>query len=307
MTVNKRFDTEQHLINEFDRKFEIYSIDERGFRYISSMLELGVDLNELKSSQRKIEVMKRLENKPDLSLAFDIDFSRYYNSRKLDIQDFNFIGDSRFERFIYEMHINSMIEKSFINFLPCKGGQSSEYSASLKKLFDAIIFPIKEKIIFLYDSWNVEFSEKRMWIERLRADAFETSRIVRGCKWFDGNDDRLLAAYDHLKADPNCGYFYDSDDLRIYLFKSYGSNPDKIELNIKKIQYLFNNRKSRTTKATKQANFSLSEKSIKNIEKLSSKYGENKSKIVDAVFRDDELIRYVDEFLKSNGSSRLRT
>lgn len=301
MAINKKPNLNQYLINKFDLEFSGYSIDARGARYLSAMLRLGNVGNHGVTLQFKIDVMNTLAARSEWERATKDDFKRYFNSKKIEENNFDFIGESKYEVFFYETYINSKINFDFINDLP--GGRyifNTNYSGA-RLIFENVSFSNREKIMFFYDAWHIPSQSKYMDLERLKSNAHKFLQLYNRCKWFDNKPEGLRAAHDHLKEfDANCGYFSDTDDLRIYFFKKYEDNAEKFELSIRKIQMLFNNRKSRATKSTKQVNFSLSGKSIKNIKKLSSNHEENGSKIVDAIFKNDELIRYIDKYLKGN-------
>ena len=303
MAIEKKLNPNQHLIDKFGLDFSDYSIDARAARYLSAMLRLGNGGNHGVTSKFKIDVMTTLDARPGWARAAKYDFKRYFDSKKIEENNFNFIGESKYEVFFYNEYINNIINLNFVNDLP--GGRNvlhANYSGA-KLIFENVSFSNREKVIFFYDAWSILPHIKDINLKRLKSDAHTFLQLYDKCKWFDNKPEGLRAAHDHLKEfDANCGYFSDSDDLRIYFFKKYEYNAEKFELSIRKIQMLFNNRKSRATKATKQVNFSLSEKSIKNIKKLSLNHEENGSKIVDAIFKNDELIRYIDKHLKGNRS-----
>ena len=79
---------------------------------------------------------------------------------------------------------------------------------------------------------------------------------------------------------------------------NFYNNQDSIDLAFNKICALYANRKSRSNKLTKQANFSLSDKSIKNIKKLSLEHGVTKSKIIDIVFGNESIFNDVKTKMK---------
>lgn len=305
MSIHKKPHPSQDLIDQFNELFKNYSIDDRGYRYLATALRLSVDVRWVRTPDLKAQMMGVLNLNPDWLHALEVDFKRYFYSKKLDIDDFDFIGESKFDRFICDSYIDEKIYLGYRNKLPGNRFSLGENLSGLKFIFANINYSIKEKIIFLYDAWDITSSAKAIDLGKLKDRLHESMQLTRGCKWFDAKLDSLSAAYDHLRReDPGCGYFFDSDELRIYFYKKYGASPESVELSIKKIQMLFNNRKSRATKNTKQVNFQLSDKSIKNVEKLSVKYGENKSKIVDFIFSNDKLLRRVDEFLNENVISR---
>ena len=305
MPIYKTPNPNQNLIDQFDKIFEGCSIDERGFRYLAAALRLGADSRFRMQSSFKIDVMQVLSSNAGWTEAIVRDFKRYNISKRLHESNFGFIGESKFEEFICNSYIDEIFGSNFANQLPGNRFSFNEKFSGLRLIFGNIGFSIREKIIFLFDAWDVAPSAKEIELRRLEVRVFEAQQLTQRCSWFDGKPDRLLAAYDHLKnASAGCSRFSDSDEIRIYFYKNSRENPEKVDLSIKKIQMLFNNRNSRATKATKQVNFSLSEKSIKNIKKLSMAQGENRSKIVDAVFGNDDLVRYMAEYLKRNGGYR---
>ena len=291
----------QELIDKFNEEFSGYSIDIRGARYLAAALRLGDSGAHGVTQQFKIDVMNVLNSKPTWVRATKDDFKRYSSSKKIEENYFDFIGESKYERFFYEMYINDSIIKGFENDLPNGRNLLNNDFSGAKLIFEDVSFSNKEKIIFFYDAWHILSPRKMIDLEQLKSNTHKFLQLTSRCKWFDDKPDGLKAAYDHLKEfDADCRFFSDSDELRIYFLKTYGYNPEKVELSIRKIQMLFHNRKSRATKVKKQVNFSLSEKSIKNIKKLSLTHEENGSKIVDAVFKNDELIRYINIFFEKN-------
>lgn len=301
MAIEKKLNPNQYLIDKFNIEFSDYSIDTRGARYLSAMLRLGNAGNYGLTSQFKIDAMRTLAAMPEWARATKDDFKRYFNSKKIEENNFDFIGESKYEVFFYKEYINNIINLNFVNDLPDSRAIFHVNYSGAKLIFESVSFSNREKIMFFFDAWHLPSQSKDMKLECLKSNAHKFLQLYNKCKWFDNKPEGLKAAHDYLKQfDANCGYFSDSDDLRIYFFKEYKDNAEKFKLSIRDIQMLFNNRKSRATKSTKQVNFSLSEKSIKNIKKLSSNHEENRSKIVDAIFKNDELISYIDKYLKGS-------
>lgn len=304
MAIIKKPNQYQDLIDKFNEEFGDYSIDVRGARYLAASLRLGDSGGFGVTHHFKIDVMKALTNHPEWYRPIRDDFRRYYNSKKLYDNNFDFIEESKYEIFFYEIYITNAIDHGFKTELPNSRDFPYSNFSNAKLIFGNLSLSNKEKMMFFYDAWSIEPSMKEIDLEKLKLHAYKFLELTSRCKWFDNEPNRLTAAHDHLKKfDANCGYFSDSDELRIYFYKTYGFNPEKVELSIRKIQMLFHNRKSRATKVKKQVNFSLSKKSIKNIKDLSLTHEENASKMVDTIFKNDELMRYIDKYLKKSKST----
>lgn len=291
----------QREINGFDLLFCEYKIDQRFLRYVSASLKVGIDFKNQSTNYIKNQICQEMSERNIQISSLKYDLDRYVNSNKIDDCEFNFIKESKFEEYIcndaINYHINHLEYRNSI-FNSRKSILSGEDSLNL--IFKNISFHFRDKFIFFFDAWDVDFNSKMKSLVLFKSFFISALDFYKKFDWFSDDEKKLEAAYDHLKkSDPECMCFQSHEDLKIYIFKKFDKNRSEVELILKKIKTLYNNRKSRSQKSTKQFNLSLSEAAIKNIIKLSSTYGADRSKTIDIIFRNPKLISHINDFLKN--------
>ncbi len=213
------------------------------------------------------------------------------DSPKIDIEEFKFIEKSKSQEWLVRKAIERLINEGGV-LLPQNVLQSGlDQTLGIKDLFIALI-----------DWWRIEVQQKIAFIEWVRNEFDRYLEKTSFIAWYEKEGDRPKIAFDYLQMKDfsiknsfsNSGY----EDLKILFFEKIRAGEDVQiwDLQIKRYYY---NKKSRENKATKQANFSLSEQSIKNIEKIAKKYRVNKSMVVDTLFKSPSLTKQIDMALKN--------
>ena len=216
--------------------------------------------------------------------------------KKIDDSELEIITREKFVGCIVDDFIKDFFAyRNFGGFIKYDVLNNSEYMSSgnpfLKYKFSA-----NEKIKIFFDAANCSFDRKVEEFELLKLRINSTRNLYRKLDWFHDDKDKLSAACDYFKKKDTsfCNNFLNTDEVKEFFYLNFKNEIEFIEFTLAKIRGLYANRKNRKNQITKQANFSISEKSVKNIKKLSVEYGVNKSKIIDAVFSNDFLLKEIE-------------
>ena len=161
---------------------------------------------------------------------------------------------------------------------------------------------VQDLFIFLMDFWRADIQEKNAFLEWVKKEFDKYFQETKFLAWYEKEVDRPQIAFDYLRMKDSfltvTSFGSDLEGLRILFYEKIRAGEDVRMLDLQ-IKRYYHNKKSRENKATKQANFSLSDQSIKNIEEMAGKYRVTKSMVVDAIFRSQSIMKQVDKALES--------
>lgn len=262
--------TNDFLLRKFNETFPSFNGGMRELRFMVGTLGIDSDTyqNPLFEVKRQIATHLQLNK----SVGEQIVIYRYLRESKVDIDAFDFIGESRSQLSLIEEQILMLLQHFNVRgYLVSK-------------------FQPKEKFIFFID--GISTTDKEMYVSGV---AKEVSRIVREMNyldWFNDDPDKVVAAdnnfrkrYPNASASPYFERFGDVEDIRIFYYKNR-ANTAQLRLDFKSTQSYFNNRRARENPDKKQRNFSLSIAANRNINKLANDRGITRSAVVDMVFKD---------------------
>lgn len=289
---------ESHDLDTLNRIFPNLNSNKRNYLLLIFILNLNFNINCLnKTSERSLarEVLKCMpfEWRNDGNACVEY-IDELMLSVKIDDLDFEIITQEKFIGHIVDYFINDFFVRG--NF-----GENIKHDMLFyfetpftKNPFLKYQFPASEKIKIFFDAARCSLDLKRKEFERLKFKINDAKNKYRRLDWFD-NKEKLDAAHDFFRK-KYLGFntnFLTLDDVKSHFYLNFLDNEDYIELAFKKISALYGNRKNRNSSVTKQANFSLSKKSIKNIDKLSMEYRVTKSKIIDIAFSNDLILNEI--------------
>jgi hypothetical protein len=265
---------------KFTQSFPGFNGGKRELRYIVVMLGINSDTYQNTEYEIKRQIGMKLMLYRNDGVIYNI--KMYLIGAKIGIGDFEFIGNSRSQIWLIEQDIVGLL--NIVN-------AESHVVLSLNNLS----FHAKEKFIFLIDYWINNLDYKKYHVSNLANKIFNVTREMKYLDWFEDDVERVFAAADFFRKKELLHLFNinDSEDVRIHFYKNR-LNKDYLELSFQKIRSLYNNRKSRDNKNSKQCNFSLSISADNNISKLAIANRLTRSDVVDMFFKDIKNMRNFD-------------
>lgn len=215
----------------------------------------------------------------------------YFDLVKVDAEKFEFIGKSASRIWLTKKAIEALLKRASIQLPQDIHSSGLEYTLGVQDLF-----------IFLMDLWMADIQEKNAFLEWIKKEFDKYFQKTKFLEWYEKEAGRSQVAFDYLRMKDSfltdTSFGSDLEGLRIFFYEKIRVGEDVRMLDVQ-IKRYYHNKKSRENKATRQANFSLSDKSINNIEKIARKHGVTKSMVVDAIFRSQTIMKQVDEALES--------
>lgn len=125
---------------------------------------------------------------------------------------------------------------------------------------------------------------------------------IKFIKWYEESSDRISIAHEYFIKKGYLTFEFSTpfsiDDLMIFFWDD-ARTKDQVNLIDINFRRYYHNKKSRENKSTKQVNFSLSIKPIKEINRLAKKYGLKKSTIIEIAFKDKSFLTQIDLALRN--------
>ena len=215
----------------------------------------------------------------------------YFDLVKVDAEKFEFIGKSKSRIWLTNKAIEALLNRAGIQLPQDIGRSGLVYTLGVQDLF-----------IFLMDFWRADIQEKNAFLEWVKKEFDKYFQETKFLAWYEKEVDRPQIAFDYLRMKDSfltaTSFGSDLEGLRILFYEKILTGEDVRMLDLQ-IKRYYHNKKSRENKATKQANFSLSDQSIKNIEEMAGKYRVTKSMVVDAIFKSQSIMKQVDKALES--------
>lgn len=261
----------------------------RELKFIIGYLAINCEIDRLSESAIQSEVLSNVRTRArEEQIGF---INRFLKDARFDEGELAFIEDSKSHGFLVEKIIENLRNNSGI--LPYGNLKSGEVKH---------VLGYKDYLIFLIDAQIGSLESKRNLVEIVKSIYYKYAQKTDFIKWYRAEKDRVPLAFEYFRMRglyfSTQSDFLDVHDLMIFFWDDRRTKEEVKLLDVNFRRY-YHNRKSRETKATKQANFSLSDKSINNIEKIARKYGVTKSMVVDAIFRNQLIMKQIDKALEN--------
>ena len=290
--------------DELKKYFPNLNSIKRNYLLIIAAFRLNLDENLFKKNGRDYlagNILKHIKERFYVcSSAIIRDLDQLMQYQKIDDLDLKNVTDEKFIGAIVDNYINEFYERITFEERNIHEILLRESSPMVVNPFFGYHFSPDEKIKVFFDAANCDLDLKKYFLRNLNYKLINTKNSYKKLEWFNDEEGKLEAAFDYFRKKNkiiNCN-FSNSDEVKKYFYMNFYNNQDSIDLAFNKICALYANRKSRSNKLTKQANFSLSDKSIKNIKKLSLEHGVTKSKIIDIVFGNESIFNDVKTKMK---------
>ena len=267
-------------VARFNRFFPYFRGGRRELIYIILSLDLNVDLSGGKQGFVINNIGSQLPDGGDYKRI-----SRYLAEMKCNERFFNFFDESNFHSFMINREVDDLFAKNKVI--------SSVVNSSRNFCFSA-----RDRFIFAVDYLPNNVGDKNNYMEAYKMDFDKVCDEISYLKWFNGDDAKLDAANSYFSRLDGLSYkkIRGMDDLQIR-FCSDLSNMGYMALSFKKIQSLYNNRKSKSSEYHKQCNLSLSVSSSEKIDLFARRSNMTRSQVVDYVFRELKSIKsFSDDF-----------
>ena len=300
--MNNKF-IENSKMDILNKYFPNLNSSRRNYLLLIAVFNLSLDeslFNKIGERYLAVNIIDAIEREGDKGISpLLISLDKLMQYKKIDDSDLEFVTNGKFVNSIVDSFIDEFFKNEYwkgeVNYdvllIKSKSGLANPF---VKYNFSA-----NDKIKIFFDAANCTYETKKNLLLSLKFKLNSFQNLYKKLEWFN-DDERLSAACDYFKKRNHIfnEVFLNSDELKSFFYSKYGTNQDSLELAFGKIRALFGNRKNRLNKITKQANFSLSEKSIKNIKKMSMEYGVTKSKIIDIVFSEELLLNEIKNRIK---------
>lgn len=264
------------FLRKFEESFPGFNGGMRELRLMVGVFRIDIDTyqNPLFQVKRHIGIHLQSNN----SFVELQAINKYLKESKVDIDTFDFIGESRSQLWLIEQQIANLLQEVNI-------------SNDLLSQMTFARFRTKEKLIFFVDWISFTYSKKDYVINTANLVS-SYIREVKYLDWFDDDTEKVVSADDYFRKKypysaitPFFERFSDIEDIRI-LFYNTRTHTAQRRLDFQSIRALFNNRKARKNENRKQCNFSLSLAADRNIDKLANDGGVTRSVVVDMVFKN---------------------
>lgn len=165
----------------------------------------------------------------------------------------------------------------------------------------------KDALISAIDAWNIDLTQKQLFLNQLEHDWNNHKKGDRHFQWFKDENRKSLLAWEWINRNlPNFiprPPFEDYDDLMIF-FDQSNLPPELIKFYIEKIRRKWSQQKYREGLSGKsQYNFILSDKSIKHLDHLAETYELSRAKILEILLQmESEKNLYISEKVKLSRS-----
>ena len=261
----------------------------RELKFIIGYLAINCEIERMTESAIQSEVLLNVKMH---ARAEQIEYiNRSLREARFDVDELSFIENSKSHNFLVEKIIEKFRENS--NFI---------FYGNMRSRKVNYVLGHKDFLIFLIDAQIGSLDVKRSLVEIAKLIFHKYAQRVNFIKWYKEEKDRIQIAFEYFKMKGICfsleSNMLDIHDLMIFFWSNEKTQEQNklVDINFRRYYY---NKKSREGRTTKQANFSLSEQSIKNIEKIAEKYRMNKSMVVDAIFKSPSLVKQIDLALKN--------
>lgn len=260
----------------------------RELKFIIGYLAINCEIERLTESAIQSEVLLNIKKHARKEQIGFINGS--LREARFDADELSFIENSKSHNFLVEKIIENLQNNSkFSLYGNMRSGRVNH------------VLGHKDFLIFLIDVQSGLLDVKRSFVEIAKSTFYKYTQKIKFIKWYEEAEDRVPLAFEYFK---NKGLYFslqqnflDIHDLKIFFWDG-GKTPEQIRLMDLNFRRYYHNKKSREKKVTKQANFSLSDKSINNIEKIARKHGVTKSMIVDTLFKSPSLAKQIDMALR---------